>query len=110
MRLYLILSWLSRFIRQDVMPNPFEIFDGNVWIELLGLGVLPGIVAFKTVGLFYENGSFPAIGVIAFFAIYFLYHQLISWFGSIGAPLILVIGALIGLYLLLSSIKNDLYF
>lgn len=110
MRLYLIFSWLSRFIRQDIVGNPFEMFDGNIWIELLGLGVLPVIITFATVGLFYNSGSCPTIGAIAFFAVYFLYYQLIGWMGILGAPMLLVIGVLVGLYLLLSIVKNNLYF
>ena len=89
------------------MRSPFEIFDENIWIELIGLDALPGAIAFATVGLFYESGSCPVLGSIAFFAAYYLYYQLICWLGSIGASVFLAVGSLIAIYLALAYIKNN---
>lgn len=103
-----MLSLISRIVRNYFLPDPFEMFEEQFLIELLSLECIPVVIAYETVGLFYERGSAPVFGVISFFVVNFMYGCLISSLASIGAPLWLTSTSPLIVYLLLSKLKYSI--
>ena len=69
--LYVIMSTISIVIRQFVLPNPFECF-GEIESLVINRIAEPiiHILALAIVGLFYERGSFPALGSFLYLLTY----------------------------------------
>ncbi len=70
--MYTVMVFLSIFIRQYCLPNPFiPLGDMAILANYLASGILVP-VSFAMTGLVYEKGSFPAFGSFLFLGIYIL--------------------------------------
>ena len=64
------MSLISVIVRQFVLPNPFECFgEKAVLINWIAEPIIQAI-AYLIVGLFYVKGSAPALGSLAYLAVY----------------------------------------
>ena len=83
MKLYVFLSFVFVLIRQFWLPNPFEALGDGITIVWQGTPILlapillNGIaeaflypVTFGIVGLYYDQGSAPALGSILYMVFY----------------------------------------
>lgn len=74
MSLYGIVSFISWFIRNNYLPDPF----GPVGILFNTLiESLLHYSTFKTVGLFYRRGSFPSFGSLLYLVFYIIHNGLL---------------------------------
>ena len=68
--MYQIVSILNGFIREDIMPNPFEFISDNelivaLFTYLIG-GLILHVISFAMCGVFYYRGSCPTLGSIGY--------------------------------------------
>ena len=68
--MYSIMCYVSNFIKNEVMPDPFAFLPNNP-IEVKILSILFGatifsIISFKMCGIFYYKGGAPAIGKLLY--------------------------------------------
>lgn len=68
--MYQIVSVLNGFIREEMMPNPFEfIFDNPIIVliftSLIGSKILKNL-AYSMCGIFYNKGDAPILGSILY--------------------------------------------
>lgn len=97
--MYKIVAFISYFVRQNCMPNPFGT-DLNAWLmDLLGMSAILHVFTFGIVGLFYEEGSAPVLGSLLYLFFYSVHMGLLVLMGNFGwtMPAIIII---LGLYLL----------
>ena len=74
--MYGIIAPLSIFIRNFILPNPFEAYPlGLAYNWLAEIILYP--ITFITVGLFYEKGSNPALGSLLYLVFYLIYTGLL---------------------------------
>ena len=68
--MYQIVSALNGFIREEIMPNPFEFVSDNQLIVMLFTYLIGGtilhIISFHMCGVFYKRGQAPALGSIGY--------------------------------------------
>lgn len=90
MKLYLLFSSFSWFIRNYYLPNPFESF--GVLADLLNMGDEPliHIITFGIVGLFYKRGEFPLLGSILYLLFYIIHNALLNSFSKVNFSIILI--------------------
>lgn len=106
---YKIIRYLFAFIRQDILPNPFEslinetpVYIGGWEIALCSfiINLITGLImvpiTYNIVGLFYEKKSNPIIGSILYMIFYLIHSFLISLLceaypNEILMPLIVII-------------------
>lgn len=68
--MYQIVSILNGFIREDIMPNPFEFISDNelivaLFTYLIG-GLILHVISFAMCGVFYNRGQAPVLGSIGY--------------------------------------------
>ena len=102
--MYGLVAFTSFLIRQLYLPNPFLCF-GDVAIMynwMAGIAIQP--VAYACVGLFYERGSFPALGSFLYLLAYACFtgilllmsiFQFVWWWDVVIVIAILLVFALI---------------
>ena len=112
--LYGTLSGIFWFIRQFLMPNPFDVLGEGITVAIGGApfllspdalnwiaGLFLPAFTFAVVGLYYARYSFPALGSILYM-IFFCLHTFILYLMSWAYPsifLIVLIGVVyIGLH------------
>lgn len=69
--MYRVVSTLNRFIREEIMPNPFEfVSEDNQLIVILFTYLIGGtilyIISFNMCGVFYKRGQAPLLGCIGY--------------------------------------------
>ena len=69
-RLNFLFAFVSFIVRSFLLPNPFECFGGNAFIINLFAEPVIQAIAFAIVGVFYNRGSQPALGSIAYLLVY----------------------------------------
>ena len=75
------MTLISIFVRQHVLPNPFECFgDKALLINWIAEPIIQ-IVAYVVVGLFYTSGSAPALGSLLYLLTYALVVGLLQILG-----------------------------
>ena len=71
--MYQIVSALNGFIREEIMPNPFEFVSDNQLIVMLFTYLIGGtilrIISFHMCGIFYKRRQAPVLGSIGYKAI-----------------------------------------
>lgn len=64
--MYQIISALNGFIREEMIPNPFEFISDNQLIVMLFTYLIGGtilhIISFNMCGVFYRRGQAPILG------------------------------------------------
>ena len=68
--LYGLASGLSIFVRQFVLPNPFDCFGNKAWFINLVAEPVIQVVSYLLVGLVYKKGSMPLLGSFLFLLTY----------------------------------------
>ena len=68
--MYQIVSVLNGFIREEMMPNPFEFISDNpiivlIFTSLIGSKILKNL-AYSMCGIFYNKGDAPILGSILY--------------------------------------------
>lgn len=71
-KLYSLMTVISVLVRQFVLPNPFECFGEKATLINWIAEPIIQVVAYGIVGLFYVKGSDPALGSLAYLAVYAL--------------------------------------
>ena len=68
--MYRIISALNGFIREEMIPNPFEFISENQLIVMLFTYLIGGtilhIISFNMCGVFYKRGQAPVLGSIGY--------------------------------------------
>lgn len=110
---YGIISLIGYIVRNIILPNPFECFEGKAfWINLIAEPVIH-LIAFLITGLFYEKGSFPVLGSLLYlvfycaiiFALWLLSLVEFVWWSIVIA--IIVISAIAFGIFILCSLQED---
>lgn len=111
--MYQIISALNGFIREEIIPNPFEfIFDDEIttilFFSLFG-GKLLYKIAFNMCGVFYNTGKNKLLGSIGYMFFYYINVQtllkLSRLFNNVNLICSLYIVFVIGMFILLNKIK-----
>lgn len=83
--LYSIISTISYFARQFLIPNPFEKLN---WVFATTFNWLFGLILFPAsffiVGLFYICGECPWLGSVAYCVVYFVIDLFVLGFTTVG--------------------------
>lgn len=106
--MYKIISLLSVFIRQFLLPNPFAAMPNGELYNWIATALLFPITFF-IVGFFYESGSAPELGSFLFLIFYLLHTGLIALCGVFNFNTIacIVIGVTyVGILIGVVIIKN----
>ena len=68
--MYQIISALNGFIREEILPNPFDFISDNQLIVMLFTCLIGGmilhIISFSMCGVFYNRGQAPVLGSIGY--------------------------------------------
>ena len=112
--MYQIVSMLNGFIREDIMPNPFEFISDNpiivlVFTSLIGSKMLKNL-AYSMCGIFYNKGDAPILGSILYMFFWGLNVCILikvgQFFYNIYVVCIIYSIAIIFIYKILKNIKN----
>lgn len=112
--MYQIVSILNGFIREDIMPNPFEFISDNelivaLFTYLIG-GVILHVISFAMCGVFYNRGQAPVLGsigyMIAFSFNVWILINISKVFDSILTISIIYIMIVIAIFKLLYKVKE----
>lgn len=68
--MYQVISALNGFIREEMIPNPFDFISDNqlmvmLFTYLIG-GMILHIISFSMCGVFYNRGQAPVLGSIGY--------------------------------------------
>lgn len=125
--MYKIIALISVFIRQFVLPNPFEALDGVFSMPLFGVDIpIPAIcinliaepvlhaITFSVVGIYYSRSDrMPALGSFLYLLFYSIHVGLIYLMGLFSFSPV-AIGIILFGYILfhvgLNTLKNKLIF
>ena len=68
--MYQIVSALNGFIREEILPNPFDFISDNQLIVMLFTYLMGGmilhIISFSMCGVLYNRGQAPVLGSIGY--------------------------------------------
>lgn len=104
-KLYNAMAGISLLIRQFCIPNPFEgMQNGELYNLIAGAVLYP--VTFFIVGLFYEGGTFPALGSFLYLAFYFINTGILMLMGHFGWNKMAIWIIAIGYILILAGLKK----
>lgn len=74
--MYQIISALNGFIREEMIPNPFEFISENQLMVMLFTYLIGGtilhIISFNMCGVFYKRGQAPVLGSIGYMSAFSL--------------------------------------
>ena len=112
--MYQIVSALNGFIREKMMPNPFEFISEDqlivkLFTYLIG-GTILHIISFNMCGVFYKRGSNKILGSIGYMFFYYINVKLLiklsQWFQNINLIFSLYIVFVIGMFIILHKGKR----
>lgn len=115
--MYKFVSALNGFIRDEIIPNPFEFISTNQLIVDLFTYLVGGIIlyeiSFAMCGIFYNKGDAPILGSIGYM-IAFGFNVLViinisKLFDSILAISIVYFIVVIFIFILLNKIKRFIF-
>ena len=93
--LYFIIAFGGAYIRQFVLPNPFEQLGIISYVINFFISGIITVISYRIVGLFYEKGSAPFIGSLLFMFVYVvIYFEIFASF-LLYPNAVLVAGAII---------------
>lgn len=107
--MYKIIYIISYVLRMVYCPNPFEYLPNGEALNLLFGGILIPITYFM-VGTFYQKGSAPVIGSIAFLAMYFVNGFVFKQIMRLYPTWWLIIIATVGYIIVFIYIVNKIVF
>lgn len=116
--MYQLISTINYFIRENIMPNPFEFISENSLIvmtfsAIIGSKILHKL-AFNMCGIFYTKGEAPTLGSILYMIFFSLNAGLLILIGRIFKEITIIITvyaiSIAIFYIILTKIKNKMYF
>ena len=107
-KLYESMKLSNVFIRQYMLPNPFEGYpNADLYNYATGFALYP--VTYIIVGLFYRKGSSPLLGSFLYLLFYLVHTGLIAFAGVFSFSK-LAIHVIVGLYIaILLGVKSLQY-
>ena len=118
-RLYVYgaISIISVFIRQFILPNPFECFGEQASIINWIAEPIIQVISYVLVGLVYKKGSNPAFGSFLFLLTYALFVGTLWLLGLFDfawwwvlITIVVLISVLIGIWWLIERFSGDDYY
>lgn len=111
--MYKIISALNGFIREEMIPNPFEFISDNQLIVMLFTYLIGGtilhIISFSMVGVFYRRGQAPVLGSLGYMFFYCINVQVLIklnlWLQNINLIMYIYIIFVIVMFFILYKIK-----
>lgn len=115
--MYQSVSMLNGFIREEMMPNPFEFVSDNQLIVMLFTYLIGGtilhIISFSMCGVFYNRGQAPMLGsigyMIAFSLNIWILINISKMFNSILTIWIIYVITVIAIFKVLYKIKDMVF-
>ena len=112
--MYQIVSALNGFIREEIMPNPFEFVSDNQLIVMMFTYLIGGtilrIISFHMCGIFYKRRQAPVLGSIGYMFFFTLNTLIIikigQWFNGIFRIGIIYALIVVMIFILLYKIKE----
>ena len=112
--MYQIVSTLNGFIREEILPNPFDFISDNQLIVMLFTYLIGGmilhIISFFMCGVFYNRGQAPVLGSIGYMMAFSLNVWILinisKLFNSILTISIIYVIIVIAIFKVLYKIKN----
>lgn len=114
--MYQIISALNGFIREEMIPNPFDFMSDNqlmvmLFTYLIG-GMILHIVSFSMCGVFYKSRSNKTLGSIGYMFFYCINVQVLiklcQWFQDINLVIWIYMLFVILMFIVLYKVKNIL--
>lgn len=115
--MYQIVSVLNGFIREEIMPNPFEFLSDNpiivlIFTSLIGSKILKNL-AYSMCGIFYSKGDAPILGSILYMFFWglnvYILIKISQIFNNIYVICIIYSISIMLIYKILNDIKRNLY-
>lgn len=114
--MYQIVSTFNGFIREEILPNPFDFISDNQLIVMLFTYLIGGmilhIISFFMCGVFYNRGQAPVLGSIGYMMAFSLNVWLLinisKIFDSILTISIVYFIVVIFIFILLNKIKKTI--
>lgn len=91
--MYNIIAFISVIIRQFFLPNPFEPRTDAIILNWIAEPLLY-VITYLIVGIFYDEGSEPALGsflYLVFYAIHVVLLMLIGFFQWTKIAIIIIV-------------------
>lgn len=112
--MYQIVSTLNGFIREEMMPNPFEFISDNEVVAILFFALFGGKllykIAFDMCGVFYKRGSNKILGSIGYMFFYYINVQVLiklsQWFENTKLIFSIYIIFVMAMFIVLNKIKS----
>ena len=110
--MYNFVKMVNAFIREEILPNPFETISENQIIVIIFTYIIGGtilhFISFNMVGIFYKKGQAPIIGSILYLFSYAFNVWLILNIGKLFSNIIITISIYIILVIIIFIISNKL--
>lgn len=124
-KLYSVIAALSVFVRQFVLPNPFEPLGENFTLSIKNVGIpltpeianwiaepILHIITFAIVGIYYSRGkNEPAFGsflYLLFYAIHVGLIHIVSCCGFAWAAIIITLFVYVAVHIVVNVLRNKL--
>lgn len=112
--MYQIVSAMNGFIREEMMPNPFEFISDNEMVAILFFALFGGKalykIAFDMCGVFYKSGSNKILGSIGYMFFYYINVQVLiklcQCFQDITLIMFIYMVFVIVMFVVLSKVKS----
>ena len=116
--MYQLISTINYFIRENIMPNPFEFISENSLIVMIFSAIIGSKIlhklAFNMCGIFYTKGEATTLGSILYMIFFSLNAGLLILIGRIFKEITIIITVyainIAIFYIILTKIKNKMYF
>ena len=105
--MYAIVFIVSTFIRQFLLPNPFECFGDNAIVINWIVGLLLHPLAYWLVGWIYQRGAFPTLGSLLYLIAYASLTGILALMGIFSFAwwwVLIIVAAMIGISVLFAKI------
>lgn len=126
-KLYSVIAALSVFVRQFVLPNPFEPLGENFTLSIKNVGIpltpeianwiaepILHIITFAIVGIYYSRGkNEPALGSFLYLLFYTIHVGLIhivSCFYFTWAAIIITLFVYVAVHIVVNVLRNQLMY
>ena len=110
--MYNFVRMINALIREEIIPNPFEIISANKIISMIFTYIIGGsilhFISFNMVGIFYRKGQAPIVGSILYLFSYTFNVCLILNIHKLFPNIIMAISIYIILVIMIFIISNKL--
>ena len=114
--MYQIVSALNGFIREEMIPNPFEFISDNEMVAILFLSLFGGKVlykiAFSMCGIFHSRRGNKVLGSIGYMFFYYINVQVLiklsQWFENTNLIFSIYIIFVMAMFIVLNKINSGI--